>query len=282
MRQSISLLIPVFLLSLFGVARAQDQMDKPFGEPLPRSATASRGSASPHAYLVPDDVSFAHIAVGGVWRTSFYTINMSNNPIPYSLYFYDGAGNPLTLPVAQSDGSILRLSVWSNTIQPNGEQNFTATNTDPDLKVGQAVLVYDHSLGQIGGFSVFQEAIPGQPVYEATVPLSGSDYKFYLAYYHFDGYVSGVALANPGTTSTVVSITALDNLGHIILQDSIPMGPLSHTSFVLTDRYPQLNNTRGNLYVTSSNGRLSAVGLRFSPAGAYTTIPIMNWTGMFP
>jgi hypothetical protein len=182
-----------------------------------------------------------------------------------------------------NDGTYQWSASFSGTLQPFGENNFTAMNISPDVKVGQAVLNYDHSLGQIGGYSVFQLVSPGNPTYEATVPLSGTDSRLYLVYYHYDGYDSGIALANPSATSgTYVTVRALDNLGNTVLTDSsIYLPPLGHTSFALLSQYPTLRNKRGNLYITSSSGSLSCVGLRFAPQGSYTTIPIMNWTGMF-
>ena len=90
-------------------------------------------------------------------------------------------------------------------------------------------------------------------------------------------YFSGFRLPWP------ISLIAIDNLGTTLFQDrSMTLLPGGHFAFNLTDRYPQLANMRGNLYITSDSGRLAAVGLRFAPGGSYTTLPIMNWTGMFP
>jgi hypothetical protein len=280
-RRSLGRFVPVLsavlLLTPLSLLTAQDSA---FDATLSSAADVSTSQAlKPAAYLVPADVSFAHIAVGGTWRTSFFLVNMGSKAIPYTLRFYNDSGLPMTLPIG---GDL--ISVFNGTLQPNGENNFTATNSDPvNVKQGQAVLTYDHSLGQIGGYSVFQSVVPNKPTYEATVPLSGSDYKLYLPYYHFDGYFSGVALANPSSTvGTTVTILGLDNLGVQLTSDTIYLAPLGHISFLVTDRYAFLDNHRGNLYITSSSGLLSAVGLRFSPGGSYTTIPIMNWTGMFP
>jgi len=239
-------------------------------------------AASPKAYLMPGDVSFAHIAVGGPWRTQFFLVNMSSNAIPYTLYFFDDNGSPLSLPIPVTGGGYQSSIAFSGTVAANGENNFTATNLDTaNVKTGQAVLTYDHSLGDIGGFSVFQEVMANGQIYEATVPLSGTDSKLYLPFYHFEGYDSGVALANPSNTSTYITLQALDNTGALVKTDGFYIPAYGHVSFDLLSRYPVLNNVRGSLYITSSSGWLSCVGLRFSPTGSYTTIPIMNWTGMF-
>lgn len=264
-------------LLLFGTAYGQkgDAPQLAAGQPV-------SSASHPLAYLVPQDISFAHIAVGGIWRTSFFICNMSSNAIPYTISYYDDNGSSMAVPVYVGNTTYQSMSSASYTIPPYGEQNFDLWNSSPTTQTGQAILSYDSYLGQLGGFSVFQEVIPGQPIFEATVALSGSDWKLYLPYYHFDGYTSGVAISNPSLLhSTNVTLTALDNNGVSLFSDSIYLPPGGHLAFSATDRYPSLNNHRGNLYMESSSGRLSAVGLRFSPTGSYTTIPIMNWTGMF-
>jgi hypothetical protein len=245
------------------------------------STDLAANALSPKAYLMPGDISFAHIAVGGWWRTQFFLVNMSSNSIPYTLYFFDDNGTPMSLPIPVT-GGYSWSTTFAGTIAPYGENNFTATNLDTvNTKTGQAILSYDHSLGDIGGFSVFQEVMTNGQIYEATVPVSGTDSKLFLPFYHFEGYDSGVALANPSNSSTRVTIQALNNSGSVVVSDTIVLPAYGHTAFDLLSRYPSLNNVRGSLYITSSSGYLSCVGLRFSPTGSYTTIPIMNWTGMF-
>src|ERR1035441_10385151 len=257
-----------------------------FAQPVSPSSKGSgdlaANAVSPKAYLMPGDVSFAHIAVGGWWRTQFFLVNMSPNSIPYTLYFFNDNGAPMSLPIPITGGGYSWGTSFAGTIAPNGENNFTATNLDPvNTQTGQAILSYNHSFGDIGGFSVFQEVMTNGQIYEATVPVSGTDSKLYLPFYHFEGYDSGVALANPSNTSTYVTIQALNNSGSVVVTDSIWIPAYGHIAFDLLSRYPSLNNVRGSLYITSSSGYLSSVGLRFSPTGSYTTIPIMNWTGMF-
>jgi len=51
----------------------------------------------------------------------------------------------------------------------------------------------------------------------------------------------------------------------------------------LGDRFQHLAGLAGTVYAQSSLDRLSALGLRFNLGGgnAFSTIPIMNWSGMF-
>jgi hypothetical protein len=92
-------------------------------------------------------------------------------------------------------------------------------------------------------------------IYEATAPLSGTDSKLYLPFYHFEGYNSGLALSNPSNTSTTITITALNKSGSVVLTDHFSIPAYGHVSFDLLGRYgASINNVRGSLYITSSSG----------------------------
>ncbi len=237
---------------------------------------------SPRNYLMPGDVSFAHIAVGGPWMTQFFLVNMSPNSIKFVLSFSDDNGVALSVPIAQPGGGYSWMSAGQATLAPFGGINFTALNINSNTQTGQAILSYDHSLGYIGGFAVFQGlSNAGQVVSEATVPVSGTDSLLYLPFFNNGGYNTGIALANPSSSSTYIVIQAMDENGKMVVNDGITLPPYGHTAFTLASWYPALRNLAGNLYVQSSSGWLSAVGLRFAPSGTFTTIPILNWSGMY-
>jgi len=263
-----------------GIAQAQvsDQPGSANATPQPRNT------------LFVSDLDYPHLAVGGGWATQIVVVNMSvpQVAVHYTLRFYDGNGHAISLPFDDGSGNVTYLAVVNQTIQPNGEQNFTFPNLG-SLQVGHAVLSYQEANTNsgpgpmLGGYSVFQSYYGGgnQVQYEAAVPLSGSDSALYLAFWTFNGFESGIALANPADSSTTINLYAYDNLGNFLLQDHFVLPPLGHTAFAMGGTYSQLRNRRGALYITSSNGYLSAVGLRFAPTGSFTTIPIMNWLGMF-
>jgi len=65
-----------------------------------------------------------------------------------------------------------------------------------------------------------------------------------------------------------------DDTGATLGTDMITLSGRGHTSFVLTDRYGLTAKIRGTLeFQTPSGGQITAIGLRFSPAGAFTNIP---------
>jgi hypothetical protein len=265
---------------LIAAGNAQAQTSDPPG--------SDNAAPWPRNTLFLHDLDYAHLAVGGGWATQIVVVNMSvpQVAVPYTLRFYDDNGNAISLPFDDGSGSVKYQTVVNQTILPNGEQNFTFPNIG-NLQVGHAVLSYQQASSDtgpgpmLGGYSIFQAYYGNQVQYEAAVPLSGSDSILYLAFWTFSGFESGIALANPNGSSTTIDLYAYDNLGNLLLHDRFALPPRGHTAFALASTYSQLRNRRGTLYITSSSGYLSAVGLRFTPTNSFTTIPIMNWLGMY-
>ncbi|MBZ5634947.1 MAG: hypothetical protein LAO55_17640 [Acidobacteriia bacterium] len=74
--------------------------------------------------------------------------------------------------------------------------------------------------------------------------------------------------------------TANDLQGNFIDQTTVTLPPNGHLAFAISSVLPALANRLGTLYVTSDTNRLAAMGIRFNGA-AFSSIPIMNWVGMF-
>ena len=123
------------------------------------------------------------------------------------------------------------------------------------------------------GFAIFQNA--GQ---EAVVPLqAGSANSYTLAFDNTSGLVTGVALANSADQAAAVPLTLRDSTGETLTATTINLPANGHRSQVLTDLFPQAANIRGTLeFDTPAGGQIGALGIRATPAGAYTTIPVMT------
>jgi hypothetical protein len=149
-------------------------------------------------------------------------------------------------------------------------------------------LDYNTATGRLGGYVAFRyyPAGAGSVPFEALVPLSPyDDHKSFMYYDNIEGFATGLALVNPGGNLTSrVTIRAADLSGTIITTDTLSIPPGGHPAFVLEQRMPSLARRIGTLYVESDTSRLSALGIRMNVVGggAFTSIPIMNWSGMFP
>jgi hypothetical protein len=95
-------------------------------------------------------------------------------------------------------------------------------------------------------------------------------------------FETGFALLNPGTTSTTTTFTFRDTVGNVLATRALQLAPGQQMIFQMSQVVPETRGFAGVLYVQGTSTYLSALGFRFHPSGAFATIPIMNWSGMFP
>ncbi|MCU1336338.1 MAG: hypothetical protein JWO19_1919 [Bryobacterales bacterium] len=236
------------------------------------------------AFVGTTDQVFPHIAMGNSWETVIVILNMSNSVMNFTMRFYAEDGSPMAVTFKDyPQSNITTTTAAAGQLPPGTSFNFALFSVTPDLRVGWATLQYDSSLGRLGGYAIFRQSVPGRPTFESLVPLSAfDDYKFYLPFDNIQGFITAIALVNPASNvSSRITITATDLNGNFIDRIFINLPPNGHLAFALTDRMPALSNRLGTLYVESDSNRLSAMGIRFNGA-AFSSIPIMNWAGMFP
>ncbi|MBI2817830.1 MAG: hypothetical protein HYX72_12920 [Acidobacteria bacterium] len=246
-----------------------------------------RGAYRKQVFVGPTDQVFPHIATGGGWETVIVILNMGSARVDFRLRFYGQDGRPLAVTFRDyPDLNMVTTSAAVGFLGPNASFNFALFDSTPDTRVGWASLDYDSTGARMGGYAIFRQRVPGRPDYEALVPLSAyDDYKFYMPFDNIQGFVTAMALVNPASNlSSRITITAFTLRGVVIDRIVITLPPGGQTAFVLADRFPAFANTLGTLYVESDTTRMSALGLRFNTAGgnAFSSIPILNWGGMFP
>ena len=232
------------------------------------------------------DLIFPHFAFGGGWNTTLAIVNMSPQTVTYDQVFVDQNGNPLpvtfrTIP----GGDIITTPSAHGVLPPNTSFNILLFDPGPGspLKVGWSFLSYDSINTRLGGFAIFQQ-IGSLGTYEALVPLSGiNDYKFYMPFDNRGGFTTAMALANPSNTPTNVTFTFRDTNANVLATVTETLSAFSQKAVQLSGIAPQINGFAGTVYVTGSAPSLSALGIRGNLlSGAFATIPIMNWSAMFP
>ena len=236
------------------------------------------------------DSVFPHLATGGGWETIIVTVNLSTTSMSYRTYFFDQSGKPMTVTIRASTGELISTPSTISTLPrsasltvPLIDDNASSTRT------GWAVVVVDAATSEsnrLGGYATFRQRIEGRPDFEALVPMSSSsDYRFYLPVDETMGFQTAVALCNPSTTlSTTLTLLVLDTNGRTNgRQTTLTLGPLEQTAFLIRDKFPTTVDQRWTLYVSGTTNGLSALGLRFNTLGgsAFSSIPVMNWSGMF-
>ncbi len=236
------------------------------------SGTTISGSANMLGNVVVGG-SMAHIAAGGGWQTTFTLINPGASSVQVQLNFFDNAGNTLSLPLTYvQTGAKTTASTITQTIAAGATLVLlTQGSSTTSVTEGSAQLTTTGS-SSVNGFAIF--AYSGQ---EAVVPLeTRNPAAFVLGFDNTSGLVTGVALANVADVGGNVGVVLRDDTGAVLDTTTINIGARGHVSFLLYQRYASTINKRGTVeFDTSAGGQISALGILATPAGAFTTIPVL-------
>jgi len=232
--------------------------------------------------------SMPHLAAEGGWVTTFTLVNKGSAAAQSSLDLVDDNGNLLALPLVfpQTNTSATTAEI-NQTINPNA--SFVTQATGPastNYVVGSAQLYATATgLNGVDGFAIFHYNPSNQ---EAVVPMETRNAPSYLlAFDNTNGVLTGVAVANIASSSAAIPITIRNDAGAIVANGSIPsslnltppessLNANGHTSFVLSQAFPQTANIRGTIELdTPPGGQISALGIRYTPPGTTTTIPAL-------
>lgn len=253
-----------------------------------RVGPTAKSAADRAAYIGSSDVVFPHLAIGGFWETELVVLNMGSTTVAFKQFFYDQAGNPLTVTIKSlPDGQTETTSAIDASLAPGERFTFLLTGpSDQNPKVGWSYLDYNPNNQRLGGFAVFRTyGVPNRVDLEATVPLSAyDDYYFYMPYDNMDGFVTTMALLNPADTqNTNVTATVLDQDSNVLETKTLTLTPGQQLAFEIPKTFATTSNRMGTIVFQGSTNRLSALGFRFNnpSGGSFTTTPVLNWPGNF-
>jgi len=134
------------------------------------------------------------------------------------------------------------------------------------------------SNGPVDGFAIFHFDPSNQ---EAVVPMETRDAASYiLAFDNTNGVLTGVAIENAAGSTGTIPVVVRDDAGTVLVNATVTLKAAGHTSFVLSAQYPQTANIRGTVeFDTPNQGRISVLGIRYTPPGTLTTIPALASVG---
>lgn len=213
--------------------------------------------------------SMPHLASAGTWETFFTLVNLGGTTSDARLNLYSDNGTPLALPFGFAGAPL--SSVERNLASgASVVLNTTGPDTTP-VNVGSAHLL---SNGNIQGFAVFRWKTPNQ---EAVVPLETRDSASYLLPYdNTNGVDLGVAIANVSDQIITVNVIVRDDNGQQIFTRILQLAAHGHESWVLRDKISATEGGRGTVEFQPPPGaRISVLGVRFTPPGTLTTIPVL-------
>lgn len=245
----------------------------------------------------PTKLVIPHFAFGGGWESELVLTN--TGPIGarfVDVQLFDQLGSPLfARPVMTlGDGPALNgeLRASFQAIIWGGGVTRVRFADVGGLQVGWVKISYTNAdFGEdiIGGLAILRQHIEGLPDLEATVPLSSNqDWTFVLPFDNRDGFVTSFALVNSGAKALQVRVGVLGATGAAMARglDPVDMAPGQQMAFTLPERFPVTVGKAGVLVVQAETGgalggTLSAIGFRFSPSHAFTTLPVINRPGMY-
>jgi hypothetical protein len=225
-----------------------------------------------------DGGSFAHIATGNGWQTTFVLVNTGTTTADATLSFFaDVTGAPLTVPISfpQHSSSVFDATSFTPTLAPGATylvvSNASASNPSPTT--GSAQLT---TTGSVTGFVILRYNTNGQ---EAVVPLeSRNSSAFLLAFDNTAGTYTGIAINSVAPGAVQVPVTVRNAAGTKIASDTLTLQPNGHLSFTLvTDKYPQTADIRGTIeFGAPLNTRIGALGIRIPVTHTFTTLPALT------
>jgi hypothetical protein len=147
------------------------------------------------------------------------------------------------------------------------------------LQQGWAALIPGTvNTNRLSGFAVFRNRQAGRSDFEAVVPLTRSlGRRFVMLFDNMNGFETGLAVMNPCEfTAITVQVNVREQNGMPGTTYTLNLAPLAHTAVVVSQSFSAAAGKRGSLLLTSTQGKFVVLGLRFNPAGPFTSFPPLS------
>lgn len=219
----------------------------------------------------------AQLAAGGGWNTGLSLINPGAAGAQVTVRFVGQTGEPMALPVTVTVGGSAVTQVLSEVetaLPANASLLIETMESGKDTVVGWADV---RSTAPVSGFAIFRQQGADGRVSEGTSPVDArTPQQVLVPFDNASGFVTGVAVVNLATVDATVTVIQRDDNGQEIARDTWTLMARGHTSFAVPVQYPLLSGRRGTLEIRSNQAAgVMALGLRFSPAATFTSIPVL-------
>jgi hypothetical protein len=243
----------------------------------------SNGSNGPHIFdnlnIGPPELvrvaTLPQVASGGGWKTAITLVNPSAATTTARVDFFANDGSPLVLPIVLPQMGLNATSSSANvTIGPNASVVIHSEASTPALLVGWADI---KATAPLRGYSIFRYRAPDLAESEGTVSIETEPSStLVLPYDNTNGYRTGIALTNVTASSASAEVIVTDQDGVPITSSLIDLAPFEHVAFFVTERFYESADQFGMIHFHNLFGALTAVGLRFSPTGTFTSVPTIR------
>jgi uncharacterized protein (TIGR03118 family) len=216
--------------------------------------------------------SFAQVASGGGWKSTITLINLSSSAVNAQINLYGDSGAASMLPVSfpQFSASTV-LSSMTVSVGANDSVVVQTSASTSTVSVGWVDVL---ASGALSGYLAMEATSPLDS--QGTMPLdSRLSTSLLMPFDNTNGYQTGFALANQSSSAQVVTVTLLDQNGVQLSSSPVNLPAYGHSSFFLSTQFTKSANQLG-LIQLQSGASVTGVGLRMSPQGSFTSIPIIK------
>lgn len=214
-----------------------------------------------------------HIVDGGSWKTSFVLVNNSASTINYKIDLMGPNHQPRTFPIV-GKGLVSNLT---GSIAPYGSSVVETEGTASTLVEGWAQVSFETQALELAILAIFRQRVPGRPDFEATVTATTVEDGGAMPFDNTGGYVTGIAVINPGLDATPIPVEVRDEAGNMLVSEMLQLQPGGGKLLdVVTNKWPATANKRGTISFPVGLHEMSILGFRFNPTGAFTTLPVLG------
>ncbi len=209
---------------------------------------------------------FPQVADGGGYKTTILLTNKSSFSPSASVYFLNDNGMPMVVGVGQNAGSSFSFQIPSQ-----GSWSLQTTGESQSASTGWALVSIAPS-ADVNGNAIFQLFNNGTLYSEASVPASSvtSSAEFYAD--EENGFMTGFAIANPGSVGAIGNITLRTKTGETVGTYPLNIGSNKHLATFLAQIFPGAKTGRAE--ITFSSGAASITALRFHASSVFSSVSV--------
>ena len=233
--------------------------------------------------LLPQ-IANGELGGGQIFFTAFRIQNITGQAADVDISYLDGDGNPMPLQtlVNPETGATEDHIGIRDTIPANALRFATTWPSAAPIRPGYARVVSDPP-GAIVVTALFNNLIPGVPLFQAGIPQTNRDHDHFFVPYgnRFDQRSS---LAIVSLTAQTITVNARDTAGNIACMFTRAMGAGSHFPFLVQLELPCTEDSEGTIEVIGQAASMGAVAFTAQPAGetpgagAFTTLQVFGPT----
>lgn len=219
----------------------------------------------------------AHFPYGGGWSTLVMFANNSGKTATANVTFFTQAGASAGVPLAgKGTQSTQQITIKSNDVQVMGAD--TSKRNSGNLQVAWATVASNQPLNV---FSLFDYG-PNPPAISGAVgaqsTAASKSFSFPVSINGPLGYNAGMAIANPNSSNTDVTVTVFDQNGNKKGSFKDTLQASNQTIFTLTQKLP--NSFSSSLFTGSvsvcASQPIGLVTVGFEGGQAFFTTSVSN------